>query len=199
MQKQQDHLNFADDIVLDKTTIKKINCTSSRPIKINDRHLEEISSFVYLGSTVSVNGGTDENIKEKINKARVVFNLLKTKLRIFNSNVKSVLLYGSETWRNTKSSNNNLQTFVNICLRRTLKISRTADRLTNKKSLEASKSRSYSNTNQAKKMEMDWSHVKETSRQCFKASSEMESPSRVSEKEDAQRTEMVTHGTPQRD
>ena len=131
MQKQQDHLNFADDTVLDKTTIKKINCTSSRPIKINDRHLEEISSFVYLGSTVSVNGGTDENIKERINKARVVFNLLKTKLRIFNSNVKSVLLYGSETWRNTKSSNNKLQKFGDVCLRRTLKISWTADRLTN--------------------------------------------------------------------
>ena len=79
-QKQFDNLDFSDDIVLlssnnqqmqdkvtkmmknsdklglnpsvNKTKIKKINCTSSRPIKINDRHLEETSSFVYRGNTV---------------------------------------------------------------------------------------------------------------------------------------------------
>ena len=184
LKKQLDNLDFADDIALlssnnqqmqdkttrmmkssrklgrkptvDKTEIIKINCISSRAIKISDRHLEENSSFVYLGSTVSVNGGTDEDIKVRINKARVVFKLLKkvlnsrvisckTKLRIFNSNVKSVLLYGSETWRNTKSSNNKLQTFVNKCFRTILKTSWT-DRI--------SKSRGHSNTNQAKKMEM---------------------------------------------
>ena len=54
----------------------------------------------------------------------------RTKLRIFNSNVKSVPWYGSETWRNTKSSNKKLQSFVNKCLRRILKISWT-DRITN--------------------------------------------------------------------
>ena len=43
---------------VDKTKIMKMNFTSSRSIKINDRPLEEIS-FVYLGSTVNVNGGTD--------------------------------------------------------------------------------------------------------------------------------------------
>ena len=122
-----------------KTKIMKINCTSSRPIKINDRYLEEISSFVYLGSTVSVNGGTDEDIKVRINKARVVFNLLKkvwnsrvisgkTKLSIFNSNVKRFLSYGSE--KQSYLSNNKLQAFVNKCLRGILKISWT-DRVTN--------------------------------------------------------------------
>ena len=65
---------------------------------------------------------------KKVWNSRVISR--KTKLRIFNSNVKSVLLYGSETWRNTKSSNNKLQTFVNKCLRRILKISWT-DRVTN--------------------------------------------------------------------
>ena len=37
---------------------------------------------------------------------------LKTKLRIFTSNVKSVLLYGAETWRTTKALVNKLQVFV---------------------------------------------------------------------------------------
>ena len=45
-----------------------------------------------------------------------------TKMRIFNTNVKAVLLYGSETWRVTKTNTNKLQTFSNRCLRRILKI-----------------------------------------------------------------------------
>ena len=45
-----------------------------------------------------------------------------TKIRLFNTNVKSVLLYGSETWRLTKGTSNKLQTFVNSCLRKILRI-----------------------------------------------------------------------------
>ena len=45
-----------------------------------------------------------------------------TKLRIFNSNVKSVLLYGSETWRGTKKARQKIQTFINSSLRRILNI-----------------------------------------------------------------------------
>nr|KAG5692585.1 hypothetical protein BaRGS_024005 [Batillaria attramentaria] len=41
---------------------------------------------------------------------------------IFNSNVKSVLLYGSETWRTTKTGSHRLQTFINRCLRNILNI-----------------------------------------------------------------------------
>nr|KAG5689503.1 hypothetical protein BaRGS_000609 [Batillaria attramentaria] len=47
---------------------------------------------------------------------------IKTKLRIFNSNVKSVLLYGCETWRTTKTMQQKIQTFLNTCLRRIFNI-----------------------------------------------------------------------------
>ena len=40
-----------------------------------------------------------------------------TKLRIFQSNVKSVLFYGSETWRTSKETTRKLQNFINGCLR----------------------------------------------------------------------------------
>ncbi|KAK2140144.1 hypothetical protein NP493_5959g00012 [Ridgeia piscesae] len=43
-----------------------------------------------------------------------------TKLRIFNSNVKAVLLYGTETWRSTQKTLKRIQTFINKCLRRIL-------------------------------------------------------------------------------
>ena len=42
------------------------------------------------------------------------------KLRIFNSNVKAVLLYASETWRSTQKTLKRIQTFINKCLRRVL-------------------------------------------------------------------------------
>ena len=46
----------------------------------------------------------------------------KTKIRIYNSNVKSVLLYGSETWRDNVQDMKKLDAFHNRCLRRICKI-----------------------------------------------------------------------------
>jgi hypothetical protein len=39
----------------------------------------------------------------------------KTKLRIFNACVKSVLLYGCETWYVTRNIERKLQSFINRC------------------------------------------------------------------------------------
>jgi len=47
---------------------------------------------------------------------------VRTKLCIFHSNVKSVFLYGSKTWKEMKTATSKLQTFVNPCLRRILNI-----------------------------------------------------------------------------
>ena len=57
-------------------------------------------------------GETDAEVKTRIGKARSAYNILKkvwnsrelgtsTKVRLFNSNDKSVLLYGAESWRRT--------------------------------------------------------------------------------------------------
>ncbi|RUS86029.1 hypothetical protein EGW08_006183 [Elysia chlorotica] len=106
------------------------------PVDWKKGHLEnikEVDKFVYLGSIVSKDGGTDEDIGSRINKARHAFRTLRSvwsssalaqhnKIRIFNSNVKSVLLYGSETWRTTKTNTQKLQTFINRCLRNILNI-----------------------------------------------------------------------------
>ena len=47
---------------------------------------------------------------------------LNTKLRIFNSNIKSVLLYGSETWQLTKALLSKVESFLNKRLRQILSI-----------------------------------------------------------------------------
>jgi hypothetical protein len=68
-----------------------------------------------------------------MNRARATFTTLKpvwdftklktmTKLRIFNCNVKSVLLYACESLLVSKQVTNLLQTFVNRCLQRILKM-----------------------------------------------------------------------------
>ena len=45
-----------------------------------------------------------------------------TKIRMFNCLVKPVLLYGSETWRMNTTPINKVQTFVNSCLRKIIRI-----------------------------------------------------------------------------
>ena len=47
---------------------------------------------------------------------------LKIKVRLLNSNVKTMLLYWSETWKITKSILHKLQVFINYCLRCILNI-----------------------------------------------------------------------------
>ncbi|CAH8532918.1 unnamed protein product [Heterobilharzia americana] len=47
------------------------------PITVNGRNLKEVTSFTYLGSTVSTTGGTDEDVKVRIGKARQAFISLK--------------------------------------------------------------------------------------------------------------------------
>ncbi|VDO55509.1 unnamed protein product [Schistosoma margrebowiei] len=43
-------------------------------------------------------------------------------MRIFNTNVKAVLLYGAETWRTTTTTIKKVQVFINSCLRKILNI-----------------------------------------------------------------------------
>ena len=112
-----------------KTEVIRINATVNAPITVNGEPVKEVESFVYLGSVIDKQGGTDRDVAARIGKARGAFvtlkNIwaakeinLKTKIRIFNSNVKTVLLYGCETWRTTKKMLQRIQTFINSCLRR---------------------------------------------------------------------------------
>lgn len=71
-----------------------------------------MEAFTYLGSVIDKQGGTDADVKSRIGKARAAFlqlrNIwsskelgLRTKVRMFNTNVKAVLLYGAEPWKKT--------------------------------------------------------------------------------------------------
>ena len=100
--KQLDDLDFADDIALlvhtyhqmqEKTTqleestaklglsaskVKtkstRINTTNTTPM-LQTGDIEDVSSFTYMGDTVSTTGGTDDDVKARIGKAAVAFNI----------------------------------------------------------------------------------------------------------------------------
>ncbi|CAG2258040.1 unnamed protein product [Mytilus edulis] len=102
-------------------TARRDNLIPGRPI-IEHSTVEDVQQFTYLGSIVSTSGGTDEDISARKTKAQQFFSMLEpvwrrnalktsTELRIFTTNVKSVLLYGSETWRETAAC----QISQNIC------------------------------------------------------------------------------------
>lgn len=117
----------------EKTKEMRVNGRDNQQLKLNGRVVERVEEFVYLGSTVSTTGGTDEDVAQRIRKAKGVFAQLasiwrsnqlrrNTKLRIFRTNVTSVLLYGCQTWKVTKTVSAKLQVFINRCLRRILNV-----------------------------------------------------------------------------
>jgi hypothetical protein len=86
------------------------------------------SDFYYLGSVVSEDGGARTGVNVRIQKTMGSFSKFRevwlstsirkvTKIRIFNTCVKSVHLYGCETWLVTREIRRKIQTFVNRRLR----------------------------------------------------------------------------------
>ena len=114
----------------EKTKLLRTNNMQEAPA-IEGSVVKDVDEFVYLGSKISKTGGTDEDVTARIKKAQQAFAILRpvwkltaistiTKFRVFNSNVKAVLLYGAETWKVTNSISRKIQTFINKCLRRVL-------------------------------------------------------------------------------
>ncbi|VDP37526.1 unnamed protein product [Schistosoma curassoni] len=116
-----------------KSKILRYNTACTITITIDGEDLEDVNTFTYLGSIIDEQGGSDADVKARIGKARAAYLQLKnvrnskqlstnTKVRIFNTNVKTVLLYGAETCRTTKAIIQKIQVFINNCLCKMLRI-----------------------------------------------------------------------------
>ncbi|VDO95014.1 unnamed protein product, partial [Schistosoma curassoni] len=116
-----------------KTKVLKFKAENSNPITLDGETLEDVESFAYLGSIVDGLEGSDADVKARIGNARVAFLQLKNmwnskqlstniKVRIFNMDVQTVLLYGLETWRTTTTTIKKVQVFINSCQRKILNI-----------------------------------------------------------------------------
>ena len=62
-----------------KSGVLKVNTVNTAPIMLEGITLEDVEPFTYLGSTVDVDkqGGTDADVRVRINNGRAAFILLK--------------------------------------------------------------------------------------------------------------------------
>ena len=131
IQKKVDRLNKHSKVIGMKTSIKKTklmryNAKDQTPVSVVGKDVEDVDSFTYLGAIVNKTEGAEQDITARVGKARLSLNKLtkvwkssqysmRTKTKIFNSNVLTVLLYGNETWRMTKRDEDKLDSFQHKC------------------------------------------------------------------------------------
>jgi len=105
----------------------RINNKEQRPIEVNGINIEDVDEFTYLEKTVSTKGGGTEDISAKLNRGRQTSRRLnktwnssvysnRTKIKLFNALVPSVVLFGSQTWKMTKGDNKKTDVFQSKCL-----------------------------------------------------------------------------------
>ena len=86
----------------------RLNSKKTDKITIDSNNIDTVQEFKYLGIIIDKDGGAFEDVKKRIKNENSAFVQLypvwksyvisrETKIKIFNSNVKSVLLYGCET------------------------------------------------------------------------------------------------------
>ena len=109
--------------------------------KIDDEYIEIVESFIFLGSQITRNGGSDSEIRRRIGLTRTTMKklahviknndlTLKTKIRLVNTLIFSVFLYGCESWTIRKKERKKIDALELWCWRKLLKIS-WIDKITN--------------------------------------------------------------------
>ena len=102
-------------------------------VSIDGHQVELVEQFCYLGSIMDTSGRCRPDMLRKIGIASSTMNslfkvwaqqrlTLATKLRIYQTCIIPVLLYGSDTWTLLKADSNRLQAFHMRCQRRILGI-----------------------------------------------------------------------------
>ena len=110
-------------------------------IKVKEQQLQQTENFVYLGGNISTNDGSGKDIERRIGLARGMLQTLnriwtskelskQTKMRVYETLVKSVLLYNSETWTLKERDKSRLRVFEMTCLRKIEGVTR-RDRIRN--------------------------------------------------------------------
>ena len=97
-------------------------------IGINGELIEEVENFKYLGSQISVKGGTERDVNCRLNEASKCLGGLKSvlknrylgmesKKRLYESVIVPTVLYGAETWCLRETERKKLNVFEMKCLR----------------------------------------------------------------------------------
>jgi hypothetical protein len=95
---------------------------------MDDYNFEVVQSFKYLGSIINVTNDIEEEVKTRIMQGNRCFYALKhlftsslvsrnTKLRLFKTIIRPIVMYGCETWSLTQKQDERLATFERKVLR----------------------------------------------------------------------------------
>ncbi len=110
--------------------------SSNRDILLDGESLEDVDKFKYLGSLFVANGQGTEEIRSRIFPARCSFCRIqscllsrreisvRTKGRVYQAVVRSILLYCCETWPVRVADERMLEVFDNDSIRRILRVRR---------------------------------------------------------------------------
>lgn len=102
-------------------------------ILIGSEEIEEVKEFCYLGSQISRDGRSQEDIKRRLAQGRNAFNQkkqllcakklnLETRKKFLKTYVWSTALFGCETWTIGEADKKKIEAFEMWCYRRMLKI-----------------------------------------------------------------------------
>ena len=102
-------------------------------INVRSEQVDMVEEFLYLGSKISSDCSSSSDVERRLSLARATFGRLSrvwrsgkirtaTKMRLLNTCVLSVLLYGSEAWTLTTSYARRIDAFHRNCLRNILGI-----------------------------------------------------------------------------
>jgi hypothetical protein len=124
-----------------KTKSMRNDFACQNEILLNGEPLEDVENFKYLGVNINKSGSLEKEFKERIKKANQTVGMLSRiwksnrlsihiKIRLYISLVRSVLLYGFESWYDNQNISNRFRIFENKVLRRILGI-KWSDRIRN--------------------------------------------------------------------
>ncbi|VDO97751.1 unnamed protein product [Schistosoma margrebowiei] len=80
----------------EKNKVLKYNTENSNPITLDGETLKDVEFFTYLGSIIDEQGGSDADVKAKIDKARIAFLQL---MNIWNLKQMTASQYQSENFQ----------------------------------------------------------------------------------------------------
>ena len=116
-----------------KSEIMKNSLPGTTSINVDGVNLKEVDRFTYLGCNIANDGNVRSEIGVRIGKAGAAFRdmnkvwsneniSLKTKNKLYESIITSILMYGSESWKGLIEIEERVRRFESGCLRKILHV-----------------------------------------------------------------------------